>query len=189
VRWPLVSVGVLLTSLATLLVELTLTRIFSVVFYYHFAFLAISIAMFGLGIGGVLSYLFTNKAKVYQHLGLLSSLNALFVVGSVSFLLSRPAEVDTWQLAAVYLASAVPFLVSGIVLSLAISEGISGSIASTSSICLARRSDVCCSWGCCNGSAGRTRCSGLACCSPLPRRFGTRRRAHPVDGFSPSASR
>ena len=39
-----------LTTLATLLLELSLTRIFSVVFYYHFAFLAISIALFGLAI-------------------------------------------------------------------------------------------------------------------------------------------
>ena len=45
-----------LTTLATLLLELSLTRIFSVVFYYHFAFLAISIALFGLGAGGVFSY-------------------------------------------------------------------------------------------------------------------------------------
>src|SRR5258708_1458331 len=38
--------------MATLLLELSLTRIFSVVVYYHMAFLPISIAMFGLGAGG-----------------------------------------------------------------------------------------------------------------------------------------
>src|SRR5437588_339567 len=37
--------------MATLLLELSLTRIFSVVFYYHFAFLAISIALFSLAEG------------------------------------------------------------------------------------------------------------------------------------------
>jgi hypothetical protein len=110
--------------MATLLVELTLTRVFSVVFYYHFAFLAISIAMFGLGLGGVLSYLLTDRLKLFSRLGLLSSLNALLVTGAAAFLLSRPAEIDAWQLAAVYLASAAPFIISGIVLSLAISEGI-----------------------------------------------------------------
>ena len=47
--WPQVYLCVALTTLATLLLELSLTRIFSVVFYYHFAFLAISIALFGLG--------------------------------------------------------------------------------------------------------------------------------------------
>ena len=54
--WPQIYTGVALTTMATLILELSLTRIFSVVFYYHFAFLAISIALFGLGVGGVLSY-------------------------------------------------------------------------------------------------------------------------------------
>ena len=35
-------------SATLLMTELALTRIFSVVMYYHFAFLAISIALFGL---------------------------------------------------------------------------------------------------------------------------------------------
>ena len=55
-QWPKVYLSVGLTTMATLVLELALTRIFSVVFYYHFAFLAISIALFGLGLGGVFSY-------------------------------------------------------------------------------------------------------------------------------------
>ena len=55
-QWREVYLCVALTTMATLLLELALTRIFSVVFYYHFAFLAISIALFGLGLGGVYSY-------------------------------------------------------------------------------------------------------------------------------------
>ena len=55
-QWREVYLCVALTTMATLLLELVLTRIFSVVFYYHFAFLAISIALFGLGLGGVFSY-------------------------------------------------------------------------------------------------------------------------------------
>ena len=39
------------------LLELALTRLFSVVLFYHFAFLAISIALLGLGSGGVFAYL------------------------------------------------------------------------------------------------------------------------------------
>ena len=50
--WPQIYFGIAATSLATLLLELALTRIFSVVYFYHFAFLAISIALFGLGAGG-----------------------------------------------------------------------------------------------------------------------------------------
>jgi hypothetical protein len=44
--------GLALTSFAALLLELALTRLFSVVLFYHFAFLAISIALLGLGAGG-----------------------------------------------------------------------------------------------------------------------------------------
>ena len=49
--WGVVYAGVALTTAATLILELALTRLFSVIFYYHFAFLAISIALFGLGAG------------------------------------------------------------------------------------------------------------------------------------------
>src|SRR5690349_2899100 len=48
--------GVLVMSFASLLLELALTRLFSVTLFYHFAFLAISIALLGLGAGGVLAY-------------------------------------------------------------------------------------------------------------------------------------
>ena len=48
--------GVALVSATLLMTELALTRIFSVVMYYHFAFLAISIALFGVSASGVFAY-------------------------------------------------------------------------------------------------------------------------------------
>ena len=45
--------GIAAVSAALLMTELALTRIFSVTMYYHFAFLAISIALFGLSASGV----------------------------------------------------------------------------------------------------------------------------------------
>src|SRR6202050_3206392 len=53
--------GLGLTSFAALLLELSLTRLFSVVLFYHFAFLAISIALLGLGAGGVFAYLLKKR--------------------------------------------------------------------------------------------------------------------------------
>src|SRR2546428_11042109 len=44
-------------SATLLMIELALTRIFSVTMYYHFAFLAISIALFGLSASGVFAYI------------------------------------------------------------------------------------------------------------------------------------
>jgi hypothetical protein len=114
-----------LTTLATLLLELSLTRIFSVVFYYHFAFLAISIALFGLGVGGVLSYVVSSwPGSLYRKLGLVSLINAGMVLGAVMFVLTRGAEIGTFDLGVIYFTSALPFLGSGIVVSLVIAETI-----------------------------------------------------------------
>src|SRR5258705_2625186 len=46
-----------LVALATLTYEVLLTRIFSVTMYYHFAFVAVSVALFGMTLGAVLVYL------------------------------------------------------------------------------------------------------------------------------------
>jgi len=54
-------IGIGLSSFAALLLELALTRLFSVVLFYHFAFLAISIALLGLGAGGVFAYLLKSR--------------------------------------------------------------------------------------------------------------------------------
>lgn len=114
-----------LTTLATLVLELSLTRIFSVVFYYHFAFLAISIALFGLGAGGVFSYVVAGwPGPLWDKLGKLSAVNSLAVVFSLVFILTRQGELGNVTLGLIYFASALPFFCSGAIVSLAISETI-----------------------------------------------------------------
>src|SRR3974377_1156701 len=123
--WPQVFLCVALTTMATLLLELSLTRIFSVVFYYHFAFLAISIAMFGLGAGGVFSYVVARwKAPLFTRLGRLSAINSLLVIVALAVVLGEARDPSGWDLALVYLTSSLPFFLSGIIVSLAISETI-----------------------------------------------------------------
>lgn len=123
--WPQVYLAVALTTLASLILELSLTRMFSVVFYYHFAFMAISIALFGLGTGGVLSYVIGSKqGKVFAKLGWLSTMNGIAVPGALIFLLSRGKDFDNWTLAAVYFTCALPFVIAGAVVSIAIAETI-----------------------------------------------------------------
>jgi len=91
--WTALYLGVAFTTLATLILELALTRIFSVVFYYHFAFLAISIALFGLGAGGVFSYVIAGRAgSVYRKLGFLAVLNSFAVLAAGS---ATPAHHTT----------------------------------------------------------------------------------------------
>lgn len=124
-NWPLLYTAVALTTLATLLLELSLTRIFSVVFYYHFAFLAISIALFGLGVGGVLSYVVSSwPGSLYRKLGVVSLIDAALAIGAVMFVLTRGAEIGTFELGVIYFATALPFLGAGIIVSLVIAETI-----------------------------------------------------------------
>ncbi len=114
-----------LTTLATLLLELSLTRIFSVVFHNHFAFLAISIALFGLGAGGVFSYVVADwRGDLFSKLGALAAINALVVLVSLILSLSIRQNLGFWSLAAVYFPSTLPFFLSGTVVSLAIAETI-----------------------------------------------------------------
>src|SRR5437764_610972 len=111
--------------MATLLLELSLTRIFSVVFYYHFAFLAISIALFGLGIGGVFSYVVAAwKSPLYCRLGRLSAVNSFSVLLTLAVILGQGNHPSNWSLALVYFTTAVPFFVAGAIVSLAVSETI-----------------------------------------------------------------
>src|SRR5262249_17572825 len=63
-------VGLFLVTASTLMLQLVETRILSVVSWYHLAFFAISMAMFGLTAGAVWLYLqrgrFTEKTLSYD---------------------------------------------------------------------------------------------------------------------------
>ena len=65
---PSLYAGVFLVTFATLALQILLTRIFNVTLMYHFAFLAISIAMFGLTAGALVVQLrpgwFMGKVRV-----------------------------------------------------------------------------------------------------------------------------
>ena len=119
-NWSHLYLGVALTSTATLLFELSLTRIFSVVLYYHFAFLAISIALFGLGAGGVFSYVVAGwRGSLFLKLGRLSAANSAFVIFALTAIVWRSEQLTYTRLATIYFAAALPFFLSGAILSLA----------------------------------------------------------------------
>jgi hypothetical protein len=143
--WGRVYSGVALTSLATLLFELSLTRIFSVVFYYHFAFLAISIALFGLGAGGVFSYVLpASKDRPFAKLAWLSALNSLLVCLALAVVLLQKSGVSNWSLALVYFTTALPFCGQVSFYRRRSRKLSSAWIACTSAICWAPPEAVCC---------------------------------------------
>jgi len=118
--------GLALTSFAALLLELALTRLFSVVLFYHFAFLAISIALLGLGAGGVFAYLLKTKLSKIGTRTLaayLCAANAIVVVGVLEIVLHIPVALSVSQknflrLTELYLAAAVPFFLTGLLFSI-----------------------------------------------------------------------
>src|SRR5258705_6146969 len=80
---PLALAAVGLTSAALLMTELALTRIFSVVMYYHFAFLAISIALFGLSASGAFAYVFRRRLERRPPADLLARGSLIYAVCTV----------------------------------------------------------------------------------------------------------
>jgi hypothetical protein len=120
-----VLAGVLLASFASLLLELGLTRLFSVVLFYHFAFLAISIALLGLGAGGVFAYLRRGwlARRTVRRLGAaLCAANAVVIVVALEIVLYVPVALDLgWRnfgrLSAMYVAAAAPFFLTGVLFS------------------------------------------------------------------------
>src|SRR5580700_7829287 len=113
--------GLAISSFAALLLELALTRLFSVVLFYHFAFLAISIALLGLGAGGVFAYLGKNwlgRFSTRSLLGSLCAINAVAVPIVLEIVLHVPVSLSVskanfFRLTAIDLASAGPFFVTG----------------------------------------------------------------------------
>jgi hypothetical protein len=123
-------------SLGIILFELTLTRIFSTLLWYDYAFMAISVAIFGPGIGAFAVYIFKTRKKapkgkeekgekgeknsenlislqIYQYcLVLAVSLPIfLFIVGYII-----PSSTSFIYL--FYIASSIPFFFAGISLAL-----------------------------------------------------------------------
>src|SRR5690242_2956828 len=117
-RLPLI-IGVV--SCASLLLELALTRLFSVVLFYHFAFLAISVALLGLGAGGVFAHIFRARLAQWSvpelgsRLLVLSSILVLAVLEVVLHsAVSLNLELRNFEkLTVIYLAAAAPFFITG----------------------------------------------------------------------------
>ena len=72
--------GIGAVSAALLMTELALTRIFSVTMYYHFAFMVISLALLGLAVSGVGTYLLPRLFRT-SRAPLLASIFALHRLG------------------------------------------------------------------------------------------------------------
>lgn len=120
--------AVFLLSSATLVFEITLTRVFSVAQWYHFAFMTVSLALLGFGASGTLLALRPRLLK-RDLARTVASLCLLFSIGVVgSYLVSNHVPFDSFRIAydrrqilflsVYYLSLTVPFFFTGLTLGL-----------------------------------------------------------------------
>jgi spermidine synthase len=78
--------GVALVAFSTLLLEITLTRIFAVTLWYHFGALAISLALMGTAAAAVLCYVFPERLAGEHH-------RRAMALAALSFAVSAPIAI------------------------------------------------------------------------------------------------
>src|SRR5262245_52611630 len=122
--------GLALVSASLLMTELSLTRICSVTMYYHFAFMAISIALFGLSASGVYVFLMRDR-WLNRPLSVLLADHALAYAAVTAVALAvlvrmhvglayTPSNVALMSV--MYGVSALPFFFGGATISIAIAR-------------------------------------------------------------------
>jgi spermidine synthase len=128
----LLYLGVAVVAAATIVYEVALTRIFSIAYGYHFAFLAISLGLLGFGMSGTVIALFPKWRQ--QASGVALAWLALAASASFAggYLLANNIPLDPYRvgwdpgqlpLLAAYLAAfALPFLLTGLVQGLPITS-------------------------------------------------------------------
>src|ERR1041384_6679787 len=125
-----IFLGISLITLSVLMLELSLTRLFSATMYYHFAFMAISLALFGSGASGVFIYIVQRGLKperTGQWLAIAAMLFAFSNLLSLYVILDNPLTFETgpanyYRLARIYTAAALPFFFAGCAVTLAITR-------------------------------------------------------------------
>lgn len=112
------------------MLELVLTRIFSVKLYYHYAFMVISLALLGSGASGVYVYLFPRffrSERLEKQLFAFCWLFAASIPLILGFILRLDFQFDftlrqLWRIVLLYGIPSIPFFLGGLCLSLAMTH-------------------------------------------------------------------
>jgi hypothetical protein len=128
-RLPFLS-GVFLITFSLLMFQIVQTRILSVIAWYYLAFFAISVAMLGMTIGAVWVYLWRER---FQQRPLPVTLSTFALASAVTMPMSVMIQfclvtslsvslttIVSWSL--LLIAMAVPYILSGVVVSLALTR-------------------------------------------------------------------
>ncbi len=116
-------IGLFLTTLSLLQFELFLTRIFSVTMWYHFAFMAISLAMFGLAAGAIFIELMKKREAhpMLANFGLLFALTSAICFAAQLYIPVDPETEIVWT-ALAFILAAIPFVFAGMVVCVALTR-------------------------------------------------------------------
>ena len=125
-----VYAGLFLATLATLMYEVLLTRIFSVTMWYHFSFVAVSVGMFGMTAGAMLVYLLPRTFRPERVEANLAWSSLAFAVAAVGSFAAQQFLHPVYEMTAPGIASVVlfyaviaaPFVFSGTCVCLALTQ-------------------------------------------------------------------
>src|SRR6478672_2056843 len=113
-----IYLGVFLITLSGLIFEIGLTRIYSATIWYHFAFVAISVALLGWGLGGLALHLLKRWiTPTLEKAAVLSALYGLSIPIALGIIVMFPFRLE--RLGLYFMTPLLPFFLAGMALSMA----------------------------------------------------------------------
>src|SRR5947208_8242003 len=110
------KIAIFLITLSGLILEVGLTRIYSASIWYHFAFVAISVALLGWGLGGFTVHLLKQRVRLSMNTAAFVTILYAAAIPLCLWLLVRyPFQMD--RLPLYFLAPLLPFFLAGIAIS------------------------------------------------------------------------
>lgn len=122
------SIAIGFATCSTLLFEVALTRIFSLIFWYHYGFVVISLTLLGIGLSGIFVYLYPERFPRSKAAGRAATASIAFAIATVVFLalfhilVSTTPYVGTEELLLVFLMTVVPFFFGGLAIAIPLSR-------------------------------------------------------------------
>jgi hypothetical protein len=109
----LVFVSVFLSSFLGLMLQISLTRIFSTTIWYHYTFVAVSIALFGWGLGGIALHFLKERVQRSELDFLVVLLFILSVFLPICLLVYSWIPAYPSSIPIYFLVSLIPFFLAG----------------------------------------------------------------------------
>jgi len=114
---PMTHIAVFLITLSGLIFEIALTRIYSATIWYHYAFIAVSVALLGWGLGGVALHLLRRFViPTMEKAAFLAMCYAVTIVVCLWLIVQFPFRLE--RLPLYFIAPLVPFFLAGMALSI-----------------------------------------------------------------------